>query len=156
MESIRSYLLTITASAIICGIIISITDKKGQVGKAIKLLCGIFLTCCVISPVVDLGEFDLSGFNFHYTDEANSAVIYGEKLAAETRSAIITEKAEAYILDKAATMELEIDVEVTLDGNTFVPAEVKIRGDASPYAKHVLSQYMENILGITKENQLWI
>ena len=46
MESIRDYLLSVTAAALICGIISSLTGKSSNIPKVLKLLCGLFLCDC--------------------------------------------------------------------------------------------------------------
>lgn len=155
MEAIRHYLLSVTAAAIICGIITGFTSKKGMTGKVLGLLTGLFLTCCVIAPILDFDGIDFSILGSSFADDAEAAAMQGESLAEETRRQIIIENTRSYILDKANTMELDIEVEVTLDSTTSVPVGVSIDGDVSPYAKNVLSGYMENTLGITKENQIW-
>ena len=59
-------------------------------------------------------------------------------------------------MDKADRMGLEISLEVELDDNNSVPSGACISGDLSPYAKKVLGEYIEDSLGIAKENQKWI
>ena len=54
MDSIRQYLLSITAAAVICAIINALSGKKGTTSAVVKLLSGLFLTLSVISPLLNL------------------------------------------------------------------------------------------------------
>jgi hypothetical protein len=70
---------------------------------------------------------------------------------------IIKSKTEAYILNEARKMELDITVEVELsDADPPAPCRVFIKGTASPYKKTVLGRYISDNLGIPQENQQWI
>ena len=54
-------------------------------------------------------------------------------------------------------MDLDISVEVVLDAaNDQIPSTVAIIGNVTPYAKETLSNYIENTLGIRRENQKWM
>ena len=53
-------------------------------------------------------------------------------------------------------MDLQIAVEVELDGhNGNIPCGVVISGSVSPYGQTQLGGYIEDTLGIAKENQIW-
>lgn len=43
MESIRQYLLSITAAAVICSLITGIMGKKGTYAAIVRMLCGLFM-----------------------------------------------------------------------------------------------------------------
>lgn len=156
MESIREYLLCITAAAIVCSITVGLMGKKGAYGALIKLLTGLFLTVTVISPWTKLDLADISAYTEGLSIDAGDAVAHGESVANEATAAIIKSQTEAYILDKAASMDLDIEVEVTLSSEAPpVPATVSVTGEVSPYAKERLRQCIANDLGIPEENQSW-
>ena len=51
----------------------------------------------------------------------------------------------------------QIAVEVELDDNNHsIPCGITIDGSVSPYIKEVMGDYIEQTLGITRENQRWI
>lgn len=80
----------------------------------------------------------------------------GTKLADDARREIIKAEAEAYILDKAGSYGLQLEVCVTLrEDDIPVPESVCIAGAVSPYARTRLEILIENELGIPKERQLW-
>lgn len=157
MENIRQYLLAVTAAAMVCAVINTLTGPKGTVKALLKLLTGLFLALSVLSPWLDLGQLNLSNFADVLQSEAGDAVSLGETMALDSVGGIIKERTAAYILDKAESMDLDIEVEVTLDSsNPPRPCAVKINGSVSPYAKEILKQYIEDNLDIAKENQSWV
>ena len=69
----------------------------------------------------------------------------------------IKQELEAYILDKAAALDLKIRVNVKLDDHPLPgPESVVIEGTVPPYQKQVLEDILQSELGISKENQQWI
>lgn len=156
MAGIRQYLLTVNAAALICAVLNTLSGPKGAVKGILKLLSGVFLALSVISPLLDIGQLELSGFTQTLQNDAVEAVALGKSMAADSAEQIIKEKTAAYILDKAESMNLDIEVEVYLD-DSFPPQlnGVTIKGSASPYARETLKEYIEKNLGIEKENQRW-
>lgn len=152
MDAIKSYLLSVTAAALICCIVSSLAGK-GSSAKILKLLCGIFLTAAVIKPAVDIRLGDIYAFTDSLTVSSDLAVSQGEKFAAEEMKRIIKQKTEAYILDKAKSLGAEISVEVAL--NDYVPATVTIVGEVSPFVRSSLSTSIAQELDIPPEEQIW-
>ena len=156
MGDIRQYLLTIITAAIICAVVNTIMENKGTITAITKMLTGLFLTVAVVSPLVSVQLSDFSGYVRGLDAAANEAVSRGEEMAQNATAAIIIEKTEAYILDKAASLELNIEVEVRLSStNPLTPETVYLKGSISPYAKECLRQYISNDLGIPGENLIW-
>ena len=68
----------------------------------------------------------------------------------------IKAQTEAYILDKAAALEVTLLVEVEMSDEPIpVPCGVRLAGDVSPHAKNKLSGIITEDLGIEKERQQW-
>ena len=156
MDGIKSYLLSIIAAAIISGLILSFIGKKGTNAAVTKLLVGIFMAITVISPWTKLEIGTLTDFFSNTELEASGIVMEGQRLATETMSSIIKSRTEAYILDKAAALGLEINADVTVAGtDPLLPDSVTLSGQASPYARTRLQQFIEQDLGIPEEKQLW-
>lgn len=156
MDALRQYLLSITAAAIISAVVNSFAGKKGSHGALIKMLSGLFAALVVIAPLLklEIEEFgDLSG---DLMEDAQSTAAMGESAALSSVRQIITDKTSAYILDKANSMGLDINVEVILDDtNPPKPCFVIISGGVSPYAKEILGEYIADNLAIPKEDQQW-
>lgn len=156
MVGIKDYFLSVIASATICFIAISLTDKKGVISQVIKMICGLFMIIAVVSPLRSFRFDNLNGYFNDITQRADDAVLYGESLAQEEMTAIIKEQVEAYILDKATAFRMDVRVEVGMsESNPPVPEKVMFKGNVSPYEKRRMEQIVSQELGIAKENQLW-
>ena len=70
---------------------------------------------------------------------------------------VIKEQTEAYILEKASALNADITVSVklALDTQYPTPESVHIKGNISPYARRLLSQTIQDDLGIASEDQVW-
>ena len=144
------------AAAIVAAIVKSIFPENTANGKITGLLCRILVVVTVVMPLRDIRFSSISNYFNSLSEDAALYVSEGKTMAENYALDIIKEQTEAYILDKANRMGLELSVEVELDGNNGnIPCGVVIKGSASPYAKEVLGTYIEDNLGISKENQDW-
>lgn len=156
MDGIREYLLRITVAALCCGIIISVTGSKGMAGVTVKFLAGVFMVILVVNPLVGLRLDSFSNILDGIRFDADQAAAYGQNTANESCGDIIKENVTAYILDKAGSSGAALRVEVTLDDSVPpVPCSVKIQGRISPYERSLLSDMIEQDLGIKAEDQKW-
>ena len=157
MQSLGRYILSVTAAASLLGILQSIAGKKGSSGTLIQLIGGLFLTFTVIAPVADIrldAGWDLP---WELTAQGSAIAAQGQSLSRDQLRAIIKEQSEAYILDKALSYQAMLEVEVTLSQDEIpAPASVRLQGSVSPYARTVLQQWLQDDMGIPKENQVWI
>ena len=94
-------------------------------------------------------------FKLDFKNDAENIVSSTQDETQTQLRTIIKEKTESYILDKAASMNSDIRVEVILDDVTSIPIAAIIHGDISPYNKAILSQYLVDSLGISEESQTW-
>lgn len=157
METIRQYLLSVISAAIICSVIISLTDKKASAGTMIRMLCGLFMSVTMIYPLVDLKARDITSYFQSIEQESEHIVSDGKIAANEAVSTIIKERTEAYILDKASSAGLTLTVSVCVEGEEIPsPVSVTLQGKVSPYAQQKLCKLIEDELGIPKERQKWI
>ena len=156
IETVRTYLLAIFAAAVICAIVTKLVGEKGTLGALTKLIAGVFLVFTLIRP---LASVDLSGVTQWaqgYDDEATRAVEEGQAQTRKALAKLISQRTQAYILDKAQALNTALEVEVTLsDDEIPVPVKVKLSGKVSPYVKGRLQQIITENLGIEKENQIW-
>lgn len=156
MDWIRQYILSITAAAIISGILSGILGKKGTIGTIGSMLCGLFLSIAIIRPIAKIELSSWSDWLQDLTLDAGSYVSEGENIASDAAADIIKAQSEAYILDKAASLGLTLEVSVTVGGEELpVPESVTIRGAVSPYHRSRLETVIAEDLGIAKENQRW-
>lgn len=153
----KEYILSIVIAAIICAISGVLLPENTAVGRISKLLCGILLVVTIVSPLLNVSFQKVSDYISDFTASADIWVEEGNETARTQIDAIIKEKTEAYILDKANQMGLQIAVEVSLDENNHsIPSSVTVSGSISPYTKEVLSDYIATTLDIAKEKQIWI
>ena len=152
----KAYILSIIATAILCAIIKAFIGEKSATGKIAGLLCGIVMAITVVKPLKDIKFYNIPSYLHSISADADRYIQDGTNAAEKSVAGIIKAQTEAYILDKADRMGLDISVEVELDGkNGSVPVGVIITGKLSPYAKEVLGSYLQDDLGIAKEKQQW-
>lgn len=156
MEDIKQYLLSVVICTIICAILAQISGKNGMVPSVLKLLTGLFIIYTVLSPWTKMQISDLSNYFSDLSLDALHAVDAGKESALKETGAIIKSQLEAYILDKASSMDLDISVHVELEhSQPPLPHSVQIKGNASPYTKKRMIQIITDELGIPKENLQW-
>lgn len=156
MDGLRSYLLSVFAAAVICGIVTRLIGKKGTQGAVIQMIAGVFLAFTVIRPIADISLDGIGDLTSDFSQDASLAAAAGEELTKDALAAGIKSRCEAYILDKAETLNAELTVEVTLtDEDIPVPYAVRLTGRISPYAKAQLQSVIAQDLGVDKEHQTW-
>ncbi len=153
MDAVYDHLLRILGAAILCGAANAFMSKKSTISAVVKLISGLFLAVTVIQPFVNLRLNNLPFLTADLRANAISAAQNGESMACLAYEQVIISETQAYILDKAAAMEVDLDVEVILHDQ--VPGEVILKGAVSPYAKQAISAWLEETLGIPKEAQQW-
>lgn len=155
MEDLRQYVISVVAAAFICGTIMGLLPK-GSARELVKMICGLFLAFTVLSPISRFDFSRLAEIDDLFTDEAAQAAAMGENLNREALHAIIKAETEAYILDKAAQLNVELEVEVTVStDDPPLPVAVSLSGSISPYARRRLEAILTDEIGIPKENQAW-
>ena len=157
MEGISGYLLSITAAAMICAIVKRLLDGKGPAATVGKMLCGVFLLFTVVSPFADISWTEWNTMTDEWHSEAAEAIKQGENAAMAQWKTGISDRVEAYILEKAGQYGAQLQVTVALQEDQIpVPIQVTIQGNISPYGKTQLQSWITENLGISKENQIWI
>lgn len=157
MEKIGKYLLSVVCAAIICAAVNMLTGKKNAQSAIIRLISGLYMALTLISPLVNIRLTDYADYFRNFSVEGENAVAMGKAAATDALGAIIKDQTQAYILDKAVSMDTVLKVEVTLNNeNPPIPCGVTLTGSVSPYTKEVLSNFIADDLGISKEDQVWI
>ena len=151
----KSYVLSIVAAAVLCGIIRNFLDDKTTAGKILNLLSAILMTITIIAPIKQFSFYDFNDYMGSIKLDGQRYAMDGNNEAQESIQRIIKSESEAYILDKAKNLDAEITVEVELNVEENVPCGVTMTGAVSPYVKEVLSSFVEDSFGIAKEKQIW-
>lgn len=154
---LQNYLQSICVTAVICAIAGSILGGKSFTSGIIKIISGVFLLITLISPLMAVRIRDVEEYFRDVQFQSQNAANTGAEMASEELKERIIKNSQAYILEEAVRLELDVDVEVKLsDDVPPKPCQVKIIGEVSPYKKTVLSSYIVNHLGIPMENQQWM
>lgn len=155
MEGVRAYLLAVVIAAIFCGFVKSLGKVTGR-DKMVQLLCGLFLLFTAVSPLTGIRWDALTEWIPEIQLQTQTAVNAGTELSSRAMAERIMQETQAYILDKAAQLGMDIRAEVGISrSQPMVPETVTIRGDFSIYQKTQLSDLIAKDLGIKKEAQRW-
>lgn len=153
MEAVRQYIISVTAAAMLCGILTALVGGK-HIKPVWKLIAGIFLTLTAVRPLADIDLNAVPALAEVYSLQAEDAVSAGETMMVSQTQAIIKSRLEAYILDKAKAMGVTLTAEVSLNEHSL-PVAVRLSGDVSPGAKSRLQSIIATDLAIPKEAQTW-
>lgn len=154
MITLGSYILSVTAAAILCSVMIKLVGK-GSHRTILKLMCGIVMTSVILKPILSFTPINLSRYLIQLDADAAYAVETGQLYSESQVRQRISQKLESYILDKAGELGMEITVELMLDDQQPIPSSVTITGTISPYAKSTMTQILTEELGIPIEGQIW-
>ena len=156
MAGIGKYILSVISATLLYSILHSLLDKKGSAAGLLQLIGGLFLTFAVIAPLADFDFSELIDEPWNYTLQGSRIVAEGEQIAREQLHDIIKQRCEAYIFDKAMSYQSPIRVEVSLSQDDIpIPSMVSLEGSVSPYVKSTMQQWLQDEIGIPKENQIW-
>ena len=157
MEGPGRYILSVTAAALLLGILQSIAGKQGAHAALLQLIGGLFLAFTVIAPIANIEPDAILDLPWDFTVQGSAIAEQGQAYSRNQLQGIIKDRCEAYILDKALTLQAELQVEVMLSQDEIpVPTSVRLQGSVSPYAKNALQQWLQDDMAIPKEHQIWI
>lgn len=153
----KAYLIEITAAAILAALIRKLAPKSGA-GRGARLGAGLLVLLCLLQP---LGRFYRDGTALFSRDWGQVDPMASDEVSREANrlmESLITQQAEAYILDKARAMglEAEVMVKVHLEDRYPVPWAVTIRGSPTGQQKSALETEIQDALGIPPERQEWL
>lgn len=153
----KGYLIEITAAAILAALIRKLAPKSGA-GRGARLGAGLLVLLCLLQP---LGWFYRDGTALFSRDWGQVDPMATDEVGQEANrlmESLITQQAEAYILDKARAMGLKAEVTVTvrLEDRYPVPWAVTIRSDPTGQQKSALETEIQDALGIPPERQEWL
>lgn len=149
MSNVSGYLMRLICAAIVCALVGAVEGNSQGIRR---LIAGIFLTLTALSPMGELDLPELDPDRLHA--DAQAAIMDGTKQADEMRTDIISEAYVAYIWNKAASMGLELEIHLELDGEGL-PRSVRLTGLASPLERQQLTQTIVQDLGVGKEDVTW-
>jgi stage III sporulation protein AF len=149
---LKAYLLRLTAAAILAAVLRRLAPDGGA-GRGTRLGAGLLVLLTALGP---LGQLDLLTASQALYTWGSADLLTAETLDQEKNqllSALISQSAETYILDKAQELGLEVTVQVEtqIQDGVPVPWRVTVRGD-----KGDLGDWITQKLGIPQERQEWL
>ena len=111
----KEYILSVVAAAVVCSIARGLLSTKTANGRIVGLLTGIFMTVTAVAPLANITFTGVADYINGLSYDADRYVSEGKLLAEIQTADIIKSQTEAYILDKADRIGLQITVEVELD-----------------------------------------
>ena len=154
-EWIRSWILSLTGTALVCAAALRLTPE-GRVKGVLRTLCAITLAAALFSPLLRLDALpDYAPALARCRAAAEALAGEGAALGQELDRGIIEERMEAYILDKARSLGAAVTgAKVRLRWSTegvWVPEGAELTGAYS----ETLADLLEAELGIGRQAQTW-
>lgn len=153
MQQLGQYVVTLTASAMITGILLAMLPEGPQ-RKLLRLTCGIFLTVTALLPLPGLELPDLNLFTEAYNQEGEAMAAMGEEAARAEQNERIKQAMKTYILDKAAMLDTALHPELWMNPDG-TPSGVLLTGQWTDQARQQLADIITKDLGIPEEDQQW-
>lgn len=152
----KVYIFRIITAGVICAITVALFQKNEAIGKLVKMISGIFMLITILLPLSKIDANIITYIDPVIHSDADVYTQSGCSQAQESLRSIITERCQTYIVEKASSMGVSVDVEVSLNDDTYPsPCAVRILGAVSPYTKQQLQTIISQDLGIPKEQQIW-
>lgn len=154
-EWIRSWLLSLTGTALVCAAALKLTPE-GRVKGILRTICAVAVSAALLSPLLRLSDLpDYAATLSQYRAAADALTGEGAALGQELDRGIIEQRMEAYILDKAAALHVGLsDAKVHLRWSTrgfWTPESAELTG---PFSE-TLADLLEAELGIARTKQTW-
>ena len=156
MSIINEYLLSISAAALLTSVAASLV-VNGNVGKIVNCIVMLILVLVVFVPVAKINVSNIARsiamFRMDLEQEKTGIEVNNREILAE----LIKEKCEAYILDKAETLGVTIQADITIseEGGYPYPVHIRIIGRVSAEDRAYLQRIIEEDIGIPSEQQEW-
>lgn len=157
MSRLRSYLLSVCAVSLLSSVL-PVLLPQGRIRQVIKLSAGVLVMLAVISPIMQLDTERLArslAMLRMQTEQMQNGIEVGNR---EILAELIKEDCEAYILDKAEQLGLDLEIEIVMreEGDYPYPVAVTLHGEAAAAERSYMERVIEQDIGIPLEKQEWI
>lgn len=156
IAAVREYLLRLTAGAFFSSLLLAVLPKGGA-RKVAALVCSLVMLLLALTPAAQL-DYDalaaaISRLELEKEEVRTGIEVQNQELVAR----IISGRVEAYILEKAAALGLDVTVTVEMQTrvSTPYPCGVTICGEANPAQRERLQTYIEETFAVPKQRQTW-
>lgn len=153
MDSFRNWLLGIVFVAFASGLAVELVPK-GREQTIVRMVCGILAVLAILRPLGEIPWEGVAASGIAFEQEIRQQAEFYRYDQEKVLAAIIAERTESYIWDKANElgMECAVRVEVSSGGACVpLPDSVEIGAVYDP----VLAEWIEEVVGIPAENQIW-
>lgn len=141
---------------ICCALLVAVVKSFGGETKGKNLCCGVFLIFGILFPLKDL-DIQIPALPGELYREGQALSREGELSAQRQIADGIIQRTQAYILEEARSLGAQVTVvSLALDEETLAPNRVELTGATGPYARRALEGYLQDSLGISREDQIWI
>lgn len=151
----KEWMLGIFAASLLTALAMAVTPKNK---KAVALAGGLIMILATVKPLAELTYQDVARQISEYQIKANELRSGIDIGSSEIMALIIQEQTEAYILDKALELGLDVQVEVITekasDGWPY-PVASTISGRLSESDIQRLSRILSEDLAIEPDRQEW-
>jgi len=154
IDNVRSWLLGIVLTSLAGGLARQLAPQ-GKEQAMVRLVSGLLLALAILRPLAGDGWDGLEIAAGSFTLQSQEQAEVYRKNQQDALSAIIAEKTEAYILDKANQLGLDCTVQISVaagESGIPLPVSATIRGAYSP----ALAECMEEEVGIPAQKQIWL
>ena len=154
MAGLRSWLLGIILTAF-AGALARRIAPQGKEQAMVRMVSGLLLALALLRPLGGLPWEEVSIEAGSFRDQTLHQEELYRQNQREELSAIIAEKTEAYIWDKASALGLDCMVSVSVaagESGIPLPEAVTITGSYSDE----LASWIEEGVGIPAEKQIWL
>lgn len=147
-----TWLMGILAASLVLSLLEAVTPH-GAIKGVMKLTGGVVILLVLLQPLTTFRLEELE-WRYQLQEETLEQQImrYRDGYLGEMEI-IIAQKTAAYISDKAAQLGICCCAEVETELRNTVPVPVAVRLDVP--RENSLSQWIENELGISREQQYW-
>lgn len=156
--ALREYLLSVVAASLLSAVLLSLTPR-GAAQRTLRFLCGLLLLLTALGPLARLDWERLASSFSSARFEAERTAREVETGSEELIAAIIKERTEAYIWDKAeaaGASPRRVTAEVRTGEGGPYPCGVTIAARCTEGQKRRLAAWIERELAIAPEKQEWV
>lgn len=154
MQALGQYAMTVSAAAMLCGLVqILCKEWKGQ-KRFLDLVCGLIMLSIVLAPLKILPALTWEDPTEQFRASAADVIAQAKQNCQENLEAIISNEVSEYIVDKAAQVGISAKAEVCLS-DSLQPISCRIIGVIPMSVRARLSEEISQELGIPKEAQSW-
>ncbi len=156
MEHVRGYLLGIISAALLISLAQALIPGQ-RMRRAAGLTGGLILILVVLAPLRTISFADIAQQMSRLWMDADAAQTGISVDNRDLIAAIIKDKTEAYILDKAGQLgcRVTVQVEVEADAQYPYPCAAVLIGTWTEEQREALRSYMSADLAIPEDAQTW-